>query len=217
MRTGAGPRLGSALVDRHLAIVDALLIHPLWAEPLLACQRSLLDGRIRRLLLSGRRSLSERGQCKTGSEYWDPEHFTEHAVSENIIAGNVMSRRAIYMYGGALLPRNATGGVNGGLGQTTSAGTIGLIEPTREITYSTWPELTACIARHPQKYRKAPHSRPRWLDVRSVASVAYRADSATWEGKRSDVQHSIPRVILETIATAAMVVLLLYILFGPPT
>ena len=35
-----------------------------------------------------------------------PEHFTEHAVSENVIAGNVMSRRAIYMYG-ALLPRNA--------------------------------------------------------------------------------------------------------------
>ena len=61
-----------------------------------------------------------------------PEHFTEHAVSENVIAGNVMSRRAIYMYG-ALLPRNAQGGVNGGLGQTTSSGTATLIEPTREI------------------------------------------------------------------------------------
>lgn len=61
-----------------------------------------------------------------------PEHFTEHAVSENVIAGNAMSRRAIYMYG-ALLPRNAQGGVNGGLGQTTSTGTTTLIEPTREI------------------------------------------------------------------------------------
>src|SRR5688572_23482066 len=61
-----------------------------------------------------------------------PEHFTEHAVSENVIAGNVMSRRAIYMYG-AMLPRNAQGGVNGGLGQTTSTGTAGLILPTREI------------------------------------------------------------------------------------
>ena len=58
-----------------------------------------------------------------------PEHFTEHAISENVIAGNAMSRRAIYMYG-ALLPRNAQGGVNGGLGQTTSTGTAGLIEPT---------------------------------------------------------------------------------------
>lgn len=61
-----------------------------------------------------------------------PEHFTEHAVSENVIAGNAMSRRAIYMYG-ALLPRNAQGGVNGGLGQTTSTGTTTLIEPTRMI------------------------------------------------------------------------------------
>ena len=61
-----------------------------------------------------------------------PEHFTEEAIKENVIAGNAMSRRAIYMYG-ALLPRNAQGGVNGGLGQTTSTGTAGLIEPTRTI------------------------------------------------------------------------------------
>jgi alkyl sulfatase BDS1-like metallo-beta-lactamase superfamily hydrolase len=51
-----------------------------------------------------------------------------------------MSRRAIYMYG-AMLPRNAQGGVNGGLGQTTSTGTATLIEPTREIT-KTGEEVT---------------------------------------------------------------------------
>ncbi|MBR1235198.1 alkyl/aryl-sulfatase [Bradyrhizobium sp. AUGA SZCCT0182] len=61
-----------------------------------------------------------------------PEHFSEHAISENVIAGNVMSRRAVYMYG-AMLPRNSQGGVNGGLGQTISTGTAGLILPTREI------------------------------------------------------------------------------------
>jgi alkyl sulfatase BDS1-like metallo-beta-lactamase superfamily hydrolase len=61
-----------------------------------------------------------------------PEGFTEHAISENVIAGNAMSRRAIYIYG-AILPRNAQGGVNGGLGQTISLGTAGLIEPTREL------------------------------------------------------------------------------------
>ncbi|MDA0155717.1 MBL fold metallo-hydrolase [Vibrio sp. Makdt] len=55
--------------------------------------------------------------------------FTEHAVAENVIAGNAMGRRAIYMYG-ALLPRNELGGVNGGLGQTTSTGLATLIEPT---------------------------------------------------------------------------------------
>jgi alkyl sulfatase BDS1-like metallo-beta-lactamase superfamily hydrolase len=62
-----------------------------------------------------------------------PEHFLEHAISENVIAGNAMGRRAIFMFG-ALLPRNAQGGVNGGLGMTSSAGTITLIEPTDTIT-----------------------------------------------------------------------------------
>lgn len=61
-----------------------------------------------------------------------PEHFTEHAVSENVIAGNAMSRRAIYMYG-AMLPRNAQGGVNGGLGQTTSTGVPSLLIPNHII------------------------------------------------------------------------------------
>src|SRR5208283_1720112 len=33
-----------------------------------------------------------------------PEHFTEESVSENVMAGNAMSRRASYMYG-PLLPK----------------------------------------------------------------------------------------------------------------
>nr|WP_314901463.1 alkyl sulfatase dimerization domain-containing protein [uncultured Deefgea sp.] len=61
-----------------------------------------------------------------------PEHFTEHAVSENVIAGNAMGRRAVYMYG-ALLPRNAQGSVGAGLGITSSAGQAGLILPTHEV------------------------------------------------------------------------------------
>ncbi len=61
-----------------------------------------------------------------------PEHFTEHAVSENVIAGNAMARRATYMYG-VLLPRNERGGVNGGLGMTVSTGLASLILPSREI------------------------------------------------------------------------------------
>ncbi|MFO1079972.1 MAG: alkyl sulfatase dimerization domain-containing protein [Reyranellaceae bacterium] len=61
-----------------------------------------------------------------------PEHFLEHAVSENVIAGNAMSRRSIYMYG-ALLPRGPRGAVNAGLGAATSFGSVGLIPPTREI------------------------------------------------------------------------------------
>ena len=81
----------------------------------------------------GVRGIVDEADVKAGKvQILAPEHFTEHAVSENVIAGNVMSRRAIYMYG-AMLPRNAQGGVNGGLGQTTSTGTATLIEPTHEI------------------------------------------------------------------------------------
>ena len=62
-----------------------------------------------------------------------PEHFLEYAISENIISGNVMSRRASYMYGN-LLPRDPQGQVGAGLGQTTSTGLITLIDPTDYIT-----------------------------------------------------------------------------------
>ncbi len=62
-----------------------------------------------------------------------PTNFTEAAVGENIIAGNAMSRRATYMYGN-LLPKNASGQVDGGLGKTTSTGTVGLALPTDYAT-----------------------------------------------------------------------------------
>jgi alkyl sulfatase BDS1-like metallo-beta-lactamase superfamily hydrolase len=58
-----------------------------------------------------------------------PEGFTFEAVSENVMAGNAMSRRASYMYGN-LLPAAPTGQVGAGLGKTTSTGTFGLLQPT---------------------------------------------------------------------------------------
>lgn len=58
-----------------------------------------------------------------------PEGFTFEAVSENVMAGNAMSRRASYMYGN-LLPPAPTGQVGAGLGKTTSTGTFGLLPPT---------------------------------------------------------------------------------------
>ncbi|WP_432719824.1 MBL fold metallo-hydrolase [Jeongeupia wiesaeckerbachi] len=61
-----------------------------------------------------------------------PEGFMEEAVSENVFAGNVMSRRASYMYGN-LLPKSPTGNVGGGLGLTTAAGTITLFEPSKLV------------------------------------------------------------------------------------
>jgi alkyl sulfatase BDS1-like metallo-beta-lactamase superfamily hydrolase len=58
-----------------------------------------------------------------------PEGFTFEAVSENVMAGNAMTRRASYMYGN-LLPPSPTGQVGAGLGKTTSTGTFGLLRPT---------------------------------------------------------------------------------------
>ncbi|SON52494.1 alkyl/aryl-sulfatase [Vibrio tapetis] len=78
----------------------------------------------------GVRGIVDEADVKSGKVEIIASHgFVEHAVSENVIAGNAMGRRAIYMYG-ALLPRNERGGVNGGLGQTTSTGLATLIAPT---------------------------------------------------------------------------------------
>ncbi|USD43798.1 MBL fold metallo-hydrolase [Vibrio sp. SCSIO 43135] len=89
----------------------------------------------------GVRGIVDEADVKSGKVQIIASHgFTEHAVSENVIAGNAMGRRAIYMYG-ALLPRNEFGGVNGGLGQTTSTGLATLIEPT-DIIEKTGDERT---------------------------------------------------------------------------
>ena len=61
-----------------------------------------------------------------------PEGFLEHAVSENVIAGPAMLRRAIYMFGQAL-PRGPAGHVSSGLGPMGTPGTYGLIPPTDSI------------------------------------------------------------------------------------
>lgn len=62
-----------------------------------------------------------------------PQGFLEAAVSENVYAGNAMSRRATYMYG-ALLPKNSMGQIDAGLGKTVSLGKVTLIPPTDIIS-----------------------------------------------------------------------------------
>lgn len=61
-----------------------------------------------------------------------PEGFLEHAVSENVIAGAAMSRRASYQFG-TFLPRGPAGQVSAGIGPAVSAGTQTLIPPTTSI------------------------------------------------------------------------------------
>ena len=64
-----------------------------------------------------------------------PEGFMEHAVTENVIAGNAMGRRALYQFGSGLAP-GPEGQMSSGIGLAISAGTFTLIPPTRSITHT---------------------------------------------------------------------------------
>jgi alkyl sulfatase BDS1-like metallo-beta-lactamase superfamily hydrolase len=64
-----------------------------------------------------------------------PEGFLEEAVSENIIAGPAMTRRARYQFG-LTLPRTPEGEITSGLGPGLSRGTLTLLAPTHLITHT---------------------------------------------------------------------------------
>ena len=64
-----------------------------------------------------------------------PDGFMKEAISENIMVGNAMARRATYMFG-TLLAKDPKGQVDAGVGKTISNGTISLIAPTEEINKS---------------------------------------------------------------------------------
>ena len=61
-----------------------------------------------------------------------PVGFLEHAVAENVYAGNAMNRRMFYQYG-ALLDRNPFGHVDQAIGKGVAVGSVGLIAPTVSI------------------------------------------------------------------------------------
>jgi len=58
-----------------------------------------------------------------------PVGFMDHAIAENVYAGNAMSRRLFFQYG-VLLPRSPFGHVDQSIGKNTAAGNTGLIPPT---------------------------------------------------------------------------------------
>jgi alkyl sulfatase BDS1-like metallo-beta-lactamase superfamily hydrolase len=64
---------------------------------------------------------------------WAPAGFLEHAVSENVLAGTAMGRRAAYMFAPGL-QRGPRGQVDAGIGKTTSSGSVTLIPPTHEVS-----------------------------------------------------------------------------------
>ncbi|WP_414157384.1 alkyl/aryl-sulfatase [Pseudomonas sp. BNK-15] len=82
----------------------------------------------------GVRGVVDEADVKAGKvQVIAPQGFFEHAISENVLAGPAMKRRAQYMYG-APLPRGPRGQVDAGLGKGVPANaTVSLIAPTRLI------------------------------------------------------------------------------------
>ncbi len=64
-----------------------------------------------------------------------PEGFMKEVVSENVLAGNAMSRRAQYQFG-IMLPPGVEGQISSGIGQGIAKGTITLIPPTQIIDHT---------------------------------------------------------------------------------
>lgn len=81
----------------------------------------------------GVRGVLSDDDIKQGLRIIAPEGFLQAAVSENVLAGNAMVRRATYMFG-ALLPRGPRGHVDSGLGKQSSQGAVSLVPPTESIT-----------------------------------------------------------------------------------
>jgi len=128
--------------DTGLILVDPLTTAEPAAAALALARRTLGDKPVRAVIYThshadhfgGVRGVVEGADVAAGRvDIIAPEGFMEHAVSENVIAGNAMGRRATYQFG-ATLPRNAEGQVGSGVGLAISTGRLTLIPPTRTIT-----------------------------------------------------------------------------------
>jgi alkyl sulfatase BDS1-like metallo-beta-lactamase superfamily hydrolase len=81
----------------------------------------------------GARGVLTESDAERGVPVIAPEGFVIEAVSENVLAGNAMTRRASYMFG-FLLGRGPREHVDAGLGKASTPGTFGLVPPTRIIS-----------------------------------------------------------------------------------
>ncbi|MEZ5957370.1 MAG: alkyl sulfatase dimerization domain-containing protein [Hyphomonadaceae bacterium] len=123
--------------DTGLIIIDPLATSETAAAALALARRTLGDAPVRAVIYT-HSHLDHFGGVRgvvtdpTGVEIIAPEGFMEHAVTENVIAGNAMGRRAMYQFGTGLSP-GPLGQMTSGIGLAVSAGTFTLIAPTRTI------------------------------------------------------------------------------------
>jgi alkyl sulfatase BDS1-like metallo-beta-lactamase superfamily hydrolase len=79
---------------------------------------------------AGVRGVVDEGDVRSGKvKIIAPVGFMDHAIAENVYAGNAMNRRLFYQYG-VLLPKSPFGHVDQALAKAVAAGTSGLIAPT---------------------------------------------------------------------------------------
>ena len=81
----------------------------------------------------GVRGIIDEQDLEDGVELIAPKGFVVETVSENVLAGNAMSRRVTLMFG-AFLPSSPKGNVGVGLGPGLARGNIGLLNPTIDIS-----------------------------------------------------------------------------------
>jgi len=130
--------------DSGWIVVDPLISKEAAAAALSLVERELGKRPISAVLFThshldhfgGVKGIISEQDVVNGTKIIAPIGFTRETVSENILAGNTMTRRASYMFG-SLLSKSANGNVGVGLGQAISSGTPGLIRPTIEITEDT--------------------------------------------------------------------------------
>src|SRR5215475_9450993 len=81
----------------------------------------------------GVRGVVDEADVRAGRiDIWAPDRFMQEVVSESVIAGTAMIRRAQFQFG-TTLPKGPRGQVDASLGKVTSRGTVTLIPPTRII------------------------------------------------------------------------------------
>jgi alkyl sulfatase BDS1-like metallo-beta-lactamase superfamily hydrolase len=128
--------------DTGLILIDPLTSSEVAAAALALARRTLGDRPVRAVIYThshidhfgGVRGVVDAADVAAGRvEIIAPEGFMQHAVTENVIAGNAMGRRALYQFGAGLTP-GPEGQMTSGIGAAVSAGTFTLIPPTRTIS-----------------------------------------------------------------------------------
>src|SRR5690606_38336724 len=127
--------------DTGLILVDPLTSAEVASAALASARRTLGERPVRAVIYThshvdhfgGVRGVVSAEDMAAGRvEIIAPDGFMEHAVTENVIAGNAMGRRALYQFGSGMTP-GPEGQMSSGIGLAVSAGPFTLIPPTRTI------------------------------------------------------------------------------------